>query len=570
MQFEYGRMCLDMVRTAPTKERGSGAMEQELSLRDYVMVLRLRWPYFVLPMILVLGVTAAIAVLLPPVYQSTGTILVESQQIPSNLVPSTITTYAGERIEIIRQRVMTRENLVKLAERYNLFQEDGPLVGTELVRKMRERVLVELITAEANSGRRGTAAIAFQVSFKHPRRDVALKVANDLVTLFLEENARTRTERATETTGFFAKEAEKLRRDLNAMEDRIAGYKQQHSDALPEHLNLRIAMLERAESELKAIEREIKALQSERRYLELELASEHGGAGGSESDAFSTIRSLEERLAELRVTYNDAHPDVQSVMNQIRALNNDEHDSVADIDVTADVRASRVRREGDLGGRSTTGEPAGGGAVSGSPVLARLQAQFASADSQLESLQEQRGKLKDRIEELQRQIIHTPQVERGLAALERDHEGALRKYNELRAKQMEAQVSESLEEDRKAERFSLLEPPLLPEYPVEPNRKKIMALGLFLAFMGGGGGLMVVESLDGRIRGAARLTSMMRHPPLAVIPYIWTEAETRTKRLRMTLAAGALLLLILGALLLTHIFYLPLDILVLKVLARFE
>ena len=48
----------------------------------------------------------------------------------------------------------------------------------------------------------------------------------------------------------------------------------------------------------------------------------------------------------------------------------------------------------------------------------------------------------------------------------RDHETAQKKYDEIRAKEMTAQVAESLEDDQKAERFSLLEPPLFPDKPI--------------------------------------------------------------------------------------------------------
>jgi succinoglycan biosynthesis transport protein ExoP len=62
-----------------------------------------------------------VVIAIPPVYQSTGTILVESQTIPTDLIPSTAASLIDERIEIIRQRVMTRENLFKIIEKYQAF-----------------------------------------------------------------------------------------------------------------------------------------------------------------------------------------------------------------------------------------------------------------------------------------------------------------------------------------------------------------------------------------------------------------------------------------------------------------
>ena len=88
--------------------------EYELTLNDYIAILKRRALLLCLSFALILGVSLLVAVAIPPVYQSTGTILVESQQISADLVAASNSTYADERIEIIRQRVMTREHLIRI------------------------------------------------------------------------------------------------------------------------------------------------------------------------------------------------------------------------------------------------------------------------------------------------------------------------------------------------------------------------------------------------------------------------------------------------------------------------
>ena len=66
--------------------------------------------------------TLALALLLPPTFRSTGTILIEQQEIPTDLVRSTVTSYADERVQIISQRVMTTQNLLEIIRRYDLYQ----------------------------------------------------------------------------------------------------------------------------------------------------------------------------------------------------------------------------------------------------------------------------------------------------------------------------------------------------------------------------------------------------------------------------------------------------------------
>ena len=71
-------------------------MEDDVkTLGDYLSIAWRRKFHILIPFIVVLLITVATVLLLPPVYKSTGTILIESQQIPKELIQSTVTTFAG-------------------------------------------------------------------------------------------------------------------------------------------------------------------------------------------------------------------------------------------------------------------------------------------------------------------------------------------------------------------------------------------------------------------------------------------------------------------------------------------
>ena len=118
-------------------------MEQGLTIADYPGVFRRR--AWILALAIVIGSSLAlgIAYLLPPVYRSTATILVESQQIPSDLARSTVTSSASERLHLIEQRLMTRANLLEIIKRVDLYADRPDLTLTEKVEKMREDTLIE-------------------------------------------------------------------------------------------------------------------------------------------------------------------------------------------------------------------------------------------------------------------------------------------------------------------------------------------------------------------------------------------------------------------------------------------
>ena len=516
--------------------------EYELSLNDYIDVIKRRAILLGCSFTAILGISLIIAIYIPPVYQSTGTILVESQQISSDLISANNSTFADERIEIIRQRVMTREHLMRIVDKYNLFSENGKfLTVSEKIDEMRSSIEVALVNAEIKG--KGLATIAFRLSFDHERPDIANKVANDLVTLFLDENIKQRTERANETTEFLTREADKLRLDLEALENKLAAFKQEHANSLPEHQELRMAMLSRTEAELKEVDRDNKSVQEELRFLDIELSAANSGLiqkPGTPDDAPQDLASLKAEYARLIVLYKEAHPDVRAIKRQIATL-------------------------------EANGAPVDGDSMSqGSLEIARVQAKITAMQARANSLAVQRQVLLTRMEEYERQLIQTPQVERGLITLMRDHENARKKYEEIRSKQMSARISENLEQENKAERFALLEPPLMPEKPIKPNRKKIVALGFFLAVAGAAGLVFLLETLNQRVRGVDALTSVLGRRVLVAIPYISTQAElTRRRRWLKILLTSALLVITL-ILLGVHFIYMPLDLLIFKALARFE
>jgi len=297
--------------------------DYQLSLRDYIGIVRRRGVLIISVFGGVFSLAVAVAIMMPPVYQSTGTIMVESQQIPTDLVQATVTSYADERIETIKQRVMTRDNLFRIAKKYQLFADAGlSFTPSEAVDEMRSRIGVELVNANVQARQRAT--IAFKVSFEHRRPDLAQRVANELVTLFLDENVKVRTERATQTTAFLTQEADKLRADLDKLESQIATYKMQHGGALPDNMTLTMNSLQRMETELRDTERDQRAAQDELRGLEIELASAKAGIGvpgsvGAQNAQQELVKARAD-LARVAAIYTENHPDVRALKRKIEGL----------------------------------------------------------------------------------------------------------------------------------------------------------------------------------------------------------------------------------------------------------
>src|ERR1700730_10652810 len=95
----------------------------------YWELLKRRALYVAIPFVLIASGGFAVAMLWPPTYLSEGKILVQSQEIPTELVRPTVTNAAQERIQVIEQRTMTRENLLAIIDKFQLYANQRNLMS---------------------------------------------------------------------------------------------------------------------------------------------------------------------------------------------------------------------------------------------------------------------------------------------------------------------------------------------------------------------------------------------------------------------------------------------------------
>ncbi len=175
-------------------------------LRYYAGLLKRRFFIVLGPAVVVFCAAVAAAFLIPPVYRSSATILVEAQQIPSDLVRSTVTSSALERMEVIKQRVMARESVLRVVEKFGLYPDKkSSLSATQIVDRFRKAAAIDQVLL---SGASTQQAVAFKVSFEYSDAAIAAKVTNELVSSILDEDLQSRAGQAAETKQFLMDEIE--------------------------------------------------------------------------------------------------------------------------------------------------------------------------------------------------------------------------------------------------------------------------------------------------------------------------------------------------------------------------
>jgi uncharacterized protein involved in exopolysaccharide biosynthesis len=542
-----------------------------------------------------------VALLTPPVYQSSATILIEQQEIPQDFVRSTITSFADQRIQVISQRVMTTQNLVGIIERNDLYPDERRTEPREVVvQRMREDVRMKMISADVIDPRSGSpvrATIAFSLSYRNANSELAYKVASELTSLYLNENLSARAKQTQQALTFLEDEGNRLSAQIASLEKQIADFKQRHADRLPTLGQINLSGVDRTELEIRDLGTRLSLLDQQETLIRAQLAQIsptsplYTDGGGRVLTPSDRLKALKSQIAGLRARYGPDHPDVIATQLQIDGL---EKQASADADANEiarrlddartrlaeartkysdehpDVRRlsgvvatlERTLAESPKVPRTVTDTP-------DNPAYIQVKAQLDTLLLERAQLQKSRDELRARLADFERRVAESPDVERQLVALTRDYETAYRKYQDVRAKQLEAQASQNLETERKGERFTLIEPPMPSEAPVSPRRGLILVLGTFLSALLGLGVGVVTNQLDSRVRGPGDLLRVLEVPPLAQLPVMLTAEDLARARRRLRWSIGGAVGSVVGVALFVHLLWRPLDVVLLQIIRRF-
>lgn len=523
-------------------------MEQEtIDLRDFTDIIKRRRWSFIIPAggIFLLAVLVALA--LAPVYKSTATILIEEQEIPSDFVVTTVTSYVEQRLQTINQRIMSTTRLLEIIDRFNLYAEErGKRTTEEIVGKMRKDVLLEPISTEVmdkRTGRATMATIAFTMSYAAKESPATVqKVATQLTSFFLEENLKVRERQTSETSQFLRDETARVKRELDQIETEIAAFKTAHMNELPEMLQLNLQELSNLERTVERLQENLRTLKQREGYLQAELATTspkwYRNWIAEKDEDVKRLEFLEVQLISLKTRYTDEYPDVVKTAAEI--------DTIKTRLDAAGVEYSRNRGKEEEKPEN--------------PAYISLSAQLGGVQSEIATINRQMANLEETAREYKKRISATPNVEETYNALLSRQANTRLKFNDLRQKTMEAEVAQGLEKEQKGERFTLIDPARMPEKPFKPNRLAIVLIGLVLGIGAGVGWAALREFTDDAIQNAEALTHQTGFPVLSGIPAIITPAEAfhqqKMRRIKIIAAIAAIPV----AIVLFHFFIMDLDI----------
>lgn len=517
-------------------------MEMEVkSVQDLVAIVKRRRWSIIAPAAAVFCIAAIIALVLPPKYRSTSTILIEDQEVPRDFVSSTVTGYAESRLQTISQRIMGTTRLLEIITRFNLYPELKSTKTTEeIVDKLRKDIKFNTISADVIDPRTGQprpATIAFTLAYQGKNPQMVQKVANDLASLYLEENLAVRTRQSQGTTSFMEDEMKAVQVQIEALDKQISAYKQRNVNTLPELVQVNMQSMDSTDREIVSLSYQLRTLKERESNLQAQLATTPSDAGNQDKARLSELRI---KLGEMKTRLTDQHPDVikakselAELVKQLRAGGQDPADNKPD-----------------------------------NPAYIALTTQLAGVKSEISSTRQQIENFNRKKDDFQRRIAASPAVEEGYKNILLQRNNLQLKYDDLSKKFMEAKVSSGLEKEQKGERFTIIDAARLPEKPVSPNLPAILLIGLVLGVGSGVGLAAIREQGDRTVRSPEVLARVTGFPVLACIPEIVNEQDLgQVKRTRWKLVVGGAALLLVTVVLF-HFCVMDLDVFWAKVMRR--
>jgi polysaccharide chain length determinant protein (PEP-CTERM system associated) len=508
-----------------------------ISPGDYFKIAKRRKWSFILPFVIVTVLAGGVALLLPPKYRSTATILIEEQEIPADFVTATVTSFAEQRLQQINQLIMSTTKLLEIIDRFDLYKKMRDKRTTEeVIEQMREDVRLNQISTEVmdrRTGRATVATIAFSLSYEGKDSPNSVqRVANTLVSLFLQENLQVRERKTAETSQFLEDETQRVRKELTEIEMALSKFKEKHINTLPELLQVNIQGLSNSERSIERLEEQLRSIKEREGYLQTQLANLSPFLENSDR---SRLQLLETELVALKTRFSDDYPDV--------------------VKTKAEIEALKIKMASDRSESQSNPDEAD------NPAYVTLASQLASAQSEIRSIQNQIAEYRKTKARYASRIENTPRVERQYQELRGRQMNIQAKYNDLMQKHMEAKVAYGLEKGQKGERFTLIDPPRLPEKPFKPNRLAIMLIGVVLGIGAGVGWAAFREFTDQSVRSCDRLTLSTGFPVLGQVPNILTRKDRRRVVIRRFATVTTTMLVVAVSIAAFHLLVMDLDVL---------
>ena len=266
-----------------------------------------------LPLVIICSILGLlVAIRLPATYETNALLLVESAIVEGERQDSRST---AEEIQIIRERLLTRSNMLDIAFEFDVFEDYSSRTPEEILNAMRNATDIS-----SRGGR--DQATTIRVSFTARSGQIAADVVNEYVSHIMNTSVERRTGVADETLEFYQQEAERLSAELSRRSAQITQFQTENADALPAEQGFRLERQAVLQERIANMRRELSSFIDQRvRLIQIyEQTQQLPSLQVNLSPNQLLLRELEEQLEDLRLVYTDTAPQVQNLQRRVEQV----------------------------------------------------------------------------------------------------------------------------------------------------------------------------------------------------------------------------------------------------------
>lgn len=512
---------------------------------DYIDILRRNIGWILAPAFAGLVLATVIAYWLDDTYVSHAQIRIVPQQIKESLVETATSQQLADHINAMAENIESRTTLTNLINTYGLYKKElkrEPL--EDVIEQMRAKD-IKIVPKSAVTSVTGKSLPAMDVSFAYRHRYIAQKVCADLVSRFMNEHTVDRMTNERATNEFLNDEFERAKRDLDALDQKLAEFRKRNAGRLPEQMETNVSQMNALEQRLTTLNEAASRNNEQRMLLEsdLRIAKDRLASIKNISPQVQArnehllaldrqIQTLETNIADMKERYTEDYPDLQSARAQLSVLKR-QRDEAARQDKGA------AKAENSVENPNTTRERQDAQAAI-EQLQTQLKANAVEAQQINKEIQSVNGSLKN----YQTRVESVPVGEKEYAELMRDRELAKQKYEELEAKRQKSSISMDMQSHQQGETLEVLDPASLPTAPAAPRREFIIPLGAIAGLIFGAIVVAIREVKDTSLKNLKDARLYTQLVILGSIPLL--ENNVVVRRRKRVLWAGWVLATLAG------------------------
>lgn len=458
-----------------------------------------------------------------------------------------------DRIGLMSRTLLSRPNLEKLMRMTDLDLQ----VTTE---KEKDEMIGDLAEAIRLAASRKDPSL-YSISVEDPDRDTAKRVAQALITVFIESSLSDKRGDTTGAQGFLESQINEYQARLIAAETRIANFMQQNSEVVGGRGNY-YRNLNSARDRLKQAELKLREQEKRKEQIEAQLAGEEPlympllepgpiisampVVPGEISPIDQRIMIIHDQLSMLSMQYTDRHPTVRQLMSQLEELETEKQVQLAELaELQRQAMEKSIKaREEVLDGNAPEINPAIAG-LTKSPVYMDMRNRLSETEAQIASLQVRVKDYQQSVADLESKVTVIPEVEGQLSQMNRDVQILKSQHSTLLKRRELARLGQDVEQKASGVTFRVIDPPYVPLKPSEPDKILLNGLVLVVGLAGGVGAAFLLSLIHPVFFDTRSLVTVAGLPVLGSVSISQQSEELRKERFALaaftTLTVGLVL-----------------------------